>query len=81
MARLIVTQFHDGVKTDEREVPLKQGVRNIEDMMEVKLESAENKGWTIERTNDGFHAWKEYSDGDGTIGRPNRKDRYFKLVK
>ena len=78
--KLLVTQFHDGEQTDEREVPLKEGIKTLEDMMEVKLESAESKGWNIERIDDGFHAWKEYDDGNGTLERPNRKDRYFRIV-
>jgi len=51
-----------------------------EQTLERKLAGAIAHGWQTESIADGFHAWKLYTDGDGTLSRAHRKDRYFRIV-
>lgn len=93
--RVICEQHRDGVADDYVTVipPLKgekfarrwpdekRKGESVALTLQRKLEGAEYHGWQVERTSETeFHAWKEYSDGDGTIERPHRKDRYFRIV-
>jgi hypothetical protein len=43
-----------------------------EALLELKRASHQGKGWNVEPTGNGFHAWKVY-EGWG------RKDRYFEV--
>lgn len=79
--KVICIQSRDGIPDEDPIVipPLKGEIPT--QTLQRKFKGAEYRDWNVEPTSDGFHAWKEYSDGDGTVDRPNRKDRYFKLVK
>lgn len=92
--KVVCEQYVDGIQVgDDVVIPELVGVgrcgesvveRNGEtpnETLERKLLGAKYHGWNVERTKDGFHAWKLYSDGDGTPDRPNRKDRYFRIVE
>lgn len=77
MAELWVEQFSDGERVGEHEVPSppQADEGTAKETLVIKAASHERRGWTIEETPDGFHAWKEYP------GRVvERKDRYFRIV-
>lgn len=91
--RVICEQHRDGVPDEHvTEIPELRGVGRCgeeiveregetpAETMERKLLGARYHGWSVELTADGFHAWKEYGDGDGTPERPHRVDRYFRMV-
>jgi len=82
MMKVICEQYRDGVKDDAPPIVIpKLKNESVSKTLERKMNGADLHGWDIERMNDNeFHAWKEYSDGDGTPDRPNRKDRYFRIV-
>jgi len=94
--RVICEQYRDGVPDEHvTEIPRLEGEKywrawpdaqgqeeSSPEILERKLLGAEYHGWQVERTSaTEFHAWKEYEDGDGTPDRPNRKDRYFRIVR
>lgn len=81
--KVICEQFRDGIR-DEAPViivlPLDDEL--VEGTLDRKLLGAENHGWNVEWVSDiEFHAWKYYADGDGTIDKPNRKDRFFRIIE
>lgn len=77
--KVICEQYRDGVPDgDPLVVPPLNGETTVETLAR-KLAGAIDKGWTVLTSIDSFHAWKIYSDGDGTHDRPNRKDRYFSI--
>lgn len=78
----IVIPALEGAKFHER-WPDEEGEQESAALtLERKLAGAENRGWSVERRSVGeFHAWKLYSGGEGTLDRPHRKDRYFRIVR
>lgn len=93
MSRVVCEQYRDGELDGINEIPELHGVGRCgegiversgetpEQTLERKRLGAVYHGWEVESIPDGFHAWKEYADGDGTPGRPYRKDRYFRVVE
>jgi len=82
MVKIICEQYRDGVKDDAAPLVIpKLKNEKPEQTLERKFKGAEKRGWIVEWVSDiEFHAWKYYTDGDGTPERPNRKDRFFKVI-
>jgi hypothetical protein len=70
---LYVRQLNNGEQSgDETVVAPHDDAQSDETLLELKRTSHHAKGWTVEPTDGGFHAWKLY-EGWG------RKDRYFEV--
>jgi hypothetical protein len=70
---LYVRQLNDGVLSgEEAEVAPHYDGQPAAELLERKRVSHRDKGWTVEETELGFHAWKFY-EGWG------RKDRWFEV--
>jgi predicted TIM-barrel fold metal-dependent hydrolase len=79
--RVVVLQLNDGVPNGvEFDVPPRREGETAAETLANKAASHKNRGWTIEPTEDGFHAWKEYPEEEYPNRPAERKDRFFRLV-
>lgn len=76
--RLMVVQHNDDDRSGEwREVLPAVPGETSRQTLERKAASHAAHGWTVTRTPDGFHAYKDYEPG-GWVGR---KMRVFRIVQ
>lgn len=81
MPTVICVQYRDGIEDEEPIVipPLEN--ETVYQTLERKMKGADLHDWNVEKISETeFRAWKEYADGNGTPDRPNKKDRYFRIV-
>jgi hypothetical protein len=76
---VVCEQHRDGVPDEYVIVVPPLHGETAEDTLARKRDGAERHGWAVEGIADGFHAWKEYGNGEGVRDRPYRKDRYFRI--